>query len=198
MQFDKSKFLNESQFTSITTVKNKIIIGNTFSGDMSFFNGWKSRNGCNTQRVSHFSIDKDGTIYQHVNENITTQFSGEYLIDTDSISISLINEGWLVKTNKKYINLNGTEYTGKVIRQQWRGFKYWSPYPDKQTQSLSELILFLSKKYSIYNKIQPHYLLIDDIKTSSGVFFRGNITDHYTDVNPIFDNDKLKELLKWN
>jgi N-acetyl-anhydromuramyl-L-alanine amidase AmpD len=198
MKFDKTKWLNESQFTSISTVKNKIIIGNTFTDDMKFFNGWLLRNGNNNQRVSHFSIDKDGTIYQHVNENMTTQFSGEYLIDTDSISISLVNEGWLVKKNDKYINLNGTEYKNKVKRQQWRGFMYWAPYPNKQIQSLSKLILFLSKKYSIYNKIQPHYLLIDDIKSSSGIFFRGNITDHYTDVNPIFDNDKLKEILKWN
>lgn len=196
MKVNKKYLLPEST-TLINKNKDKIIIGNSFTSDSSYFNTWLRCNKYSKIRTSNYSIDKDGIIYQHTPSNQIMSFTNEIIIDKDSVSITLINEGWLIKHNKKMVNLNGHDYLGDFEMQRWRGMNYWAKYPETQLKSLSKLILFLSEKYSIYKLVHPHYVIIDDIKTLSGVFFRGNITDHYTDVNATFDNELLNKYLKW-
>ena len=68
MEINKEKYiLGESHYVNEEHKKTKIILTNSLTPDMRFFEGWKLRRNGKYKKVTPYTVDKDGTIYQHFN-----------------------------------------------------------------------------------------------------------------------------------
>ena len=170
---DKKTYkINDLQFYPEKIRKEKIIIGHSSSPDMKFAHGWLTREGGRYKNVAHFSIDKDGTIYQHIDPSFYCDFLGKKMIDKASISIMLVNEGWLEDTGSMYVDWANREYDDKVekiIYKKWRDKQYWAPYSEEQMFSLNELCLYLTNKFGIERNIMDHNVSDRDVLSFRGI-----------------------------
>ena len=128
--------LGEGNYYQTEFTKTKIIIGNTNNSDMKHVYGWKNRIlGNYRKKLLHLVLDRKGNIYQHFNPIYYSDFVGDKSIDKKSISISLENQGWLIKDilRDKYYDWIGNPYKRrvKVFEKRWRGQTYWDPYTPK-------------------------------------------------------------------
>ncbi len=192
MVIDKLSYQLKSVFYSkVDFDKRFIILGNTFSSNMLHYKGWERRDNGVYKNVTTYTIDKCGAIYQHYHPKYWSKFTGSE-IDQYAISISLVNEGWLIPDGDTYYNLNKNEYTNTPINKYWRGYDFWAEYTEEQYISLKSLILKLTKDFGIQPHITPYNTLIKDITTINGVICRGNISKQFSDLSPLFDFNKLK------
>ena len=194
IKIDRKKYkLNETNYVKEVFEKNRIIVGNSFSDDMSFINGWKKRCGGQYKKTSAFSIDKDGVIYQHYDPKYYSEFIYGDSINQTSIPITLINEGWLTQIGDEFYNLRNIKYTGDVINKYWRGYDFWSTYTDEQYSSLRELLLHLMKKFDIYEKVVSHNTKLNVPEKFNGMVTRSNFSKLHTDLSPTFNLNNLKK-----
>ena len=63
----KKYILSDANYFNKKCKKRKIILTNSLTSDMRFFEGWKLRRNGNYKKVTHYTIDKDGTIHEHFN-----------------------------------------------------------------------------------------------------------------------------------
>ena len=197
---DKKTYqLNDGQYYSEKIRKEKIVIGHSYSPDINFANGWLTREGGKYKGVSHFTIDKDGSTYQHIDPSFYCDFLNKKMIDKSSISITLVNEGWLKDRGDIFVDWANREYRGEVddlISRKWRQRQYWSPYNDEQIYSLNELCLYLTNKFGIERKVMEHNVSDKNALTFKGILFRSNFLIHHTDVSPAFDINNFTDLIK--
>ena len=197
---DKKTYqLNEEQYYTEKVRKEKIIIGHSYSPDVKFANGWLTREGGKYKSVSHFTIDKEGKIYQHIDPSFYCDFLNKKMIDKSSISVTLINEGWLKDTGGSFVDWANREYRGDVeelISRKWRERQYWSPYSDEQINGLNDLCLYLTNKFGIERNVMEHNVSDKASLTFKGILFRSNFLKHHTDVSPAFDIPTFTDLIK--
>jgi len=199
VKINKSEYvIKETNYIAEVFDKNKIILCNSFSKNMEFANGWVLRQGGEYKNTTAFSIDRDGTIYQHFNPKYYAHIVSEGEINEESIGITLVNEGWLdMIESGELINIRGQKYESDegFINQYWRAYNEWVTYTEEQYISLSELIMYLSKKYNIYSKVISHNTKIKNPNIMNGVLTRSNFDKESTDVSPAFDFNKLKNYI---
>ncbi len=178
--------------------KTQIVIGHTGRKDMRHVNGWRHRRNGKYKGGAAFTIDKDGTVYQHYDPKYYTDFIG---VDQDksNIPITLVNEGWfkLDRVNNVYIDWLGHTYSNKgvsVFERNWRGHEYWSKYTEEQMDSLKKLVLELCDRFEIKKECIGHCVYNADADIFDGITFRSNYKSEFTDISPAFDMDIFKEL----
>ncbi len=92
--------LKESNYFKDTDKKSLIVLGNSYTKDMSHVLGWENRKLGNFKKTATYSIDTLGNIYQHYPNYFSSNFINDYKIDIKLISILLVNEGYLkIKTS---------------------------------------------------------------------------------------------------
>jgi N-acetyl-anhydromuramyl-L-alanine amidase AmpD len=192
--------LTTNNYFDKSFIKKQIILGNTLLTDMSHINGWEHRLGGQYTKTSTYTIDRKGNIYQHFDPKYYSDFVGEKSIDKKSISISLENQGWLLKDLMKdrYIDWVGNIYKRKVkvIEKRWRGYTYWDPYTTKQYKATLDLIKYLCKEFDIPKKIIGHNTQIQSIEQYEGITYRSNYYKEKTDLSPAWDFKKIKNKLE--
>jgi len=175
MALDLSKIIGVDfpveQYVAVPTGKNQIVIHHTVSGEgvKGDINHWLST----TARVATaLIIDREGVIHQcfsskywahhlgiktgFIKEQGTTKSNLE--LNQKSIGIELDSYGGLVKKGKKFYTVYGNSIAAsKVVEleEEYRGYKAYEKYTDKQLATLKDLISFLCDKYGIdpsYNK----------------------------------------------
>ena len=187
----KTYKLDEPQFINEVTNKKRIILDNSFTSNMAYVNGWKTRLGGEYKRTSAFSIDRDGTVYQHFDPKFYSEIFDNDEFNRESIGITLVNEGWLLKRDKSYYNLRNQEYYGDVFEKYWRGYDFWSTYEDVQYESLKKLIIELTNNFDIYNKMVKHNTKLLNPLDLYGVISKSNFNVEYTGVSPAFNFNNL-------
>lgn len=197
MEIDKKSYvLNEDNYNKTKYTKNQIVIGHTGRKDMRHFDGWLTRRNGKYKKTSHFTIDKDGSIYQHFDPHYYSDFIGVEQ-DKSNISISLVNEGWLKKDNLNnvFIDWLGHIYSNKanIVEISWRNRTYWMKYTKEQTESLKELIQYLCEKYNIEKKCIGNCVYNYEIDLFDGITFRSNYDQEITDVSPALDMDLVNK-----
>mgnify|MGYP003659415401 FL=1 len=192
--------LTTNNYFDKSFIKKQIILGNTLLTDMSHINGWEHRLGGQYTKTSTYTIDRKGNIYQHFDPKYYSDFVGEKSVDKKSISISLENQGWLLKDLMKdrYIDWVGNIYKRKVkvIEKRWRGYTYWDPYTTKQYKATLDLIKYLCKEFDIPKKIIGHNTQIQSIEQYEGITYRSNYYKEKTDLSPAWDFKKIKNKLE--
>ena len=125
MRINKTKFiLEEDNFFSEPQEKNKIVLRNSSTPDMKFFNGWLLRRNGKYKKVTQYTVDRDGKVYEHYDPTYYSGFMGIKTLDKQTIGITLVNQGWLKKDSltNKYKDWVGNIYKGSdVFKKQWRG-----------------------------------------------------------------------------
>jgi hypothetical protein len=195
---DKTSYtLTENNYYQVEYKKNQIVIGHSGRKEMRHFGGWINRRNGKHKKGASFTIDKEGTIYQHFDPKYYTDFVGVEQ-DKSNISIVLVNEGWLEldKLNNIYIDWLGHTYSKKslVKEQNWRNHKYWMRYTDEQMLSLKELVLYLCEEFKIKKDFIGHCVYDEDADIFNGITFRSNYKSELTDVSPAFEMDILNKL----
>lgn len=201
---NKEKYrLPEKNYIPIETDKKRIVIGNSFSVDMSHYNGWLHRYNGRYQKTAPYTISIDGTIYEHFDPKYYSEILGNQKFDEASTLIVIENEGWLIKDlndENKYITHVGNIYnrTETVFMKKWRHNRYWAPYNEKQIDSLIILIKDLCGRFNIPEDVISHNTKISDAHTYEGILYKSNLNTYFTDVNPCFDFSLVKDKVEIN
>jgi N-acetyl-anhydromuramyl-L-alanine amidase AmpD len=197
MEINKETYnLGTNNFYDKEFEKKQIILGNTLVPDMKHVNGWETRLGGKYTKTSTFTVDRKGNIHQHFDPKYYSDFIGDKSVDKKSITISIENQGWLVKDllKDRYVDWVGNIYKRrvKVIEKRWRGFSYWDPYTPKQYKATLELIEYLCKEFNITKKVIGHNTQIENVHLYEGITYRSNYSKEKTDLSPAWDFKKVK------
>jgi len=195
--------LTEKNYHKIETDKKRIVVGNSFSANMGHYTGWLTRYNGAYKKTTMYTISVNGDIYKHFEPIYYSDVLGLQTFDESSISISIENEGWLIKDlneENKYITYVGNIYNraDEVFVKKWRHNKYWAPYTQKQTDSLIYLINELCKQFNIPKNVIPHNTKIYNAHSHEGILYKSNLNTYFTDVNPSFDFLYVKEKIELN
>ena len=197
---DKNYILSNKNYYESNFEKKQIVIVHSLSKDMSFFNGWTKRLGGNFKKTTPFTIDMFGEVHQHFSPKNYSDFIGFDPYDKKVIPILLVNEGWLLKDiiNNRFLDWVGNIYDreDKIVERRWRSHTYWSPYPEKQIESLVLLVNELCKEFNIEKKVINHNTQVFDIDKFEGVVFKSNYNKNTTDLSPAFEYNKFKQLIE--
>jgi N-acetyl-anhydromuramyl-L-alanine amidase AmpD len=200
---DKDTYrLSETNFHPKEFTKHQIILGNSLNVKDNLYYGWKNRLCGNYTHTSTFTIDRKGNIYQNFNPKYYSDFINKKGVDKKIISITLENQGWLLKDllKDKYIDWVGNIYKrkAKVIEKRWRGKQYWDPYTASQIKSTTQLIDYLCEEYDIPNNCVGHNTFIEGIELFEGITYRSNYYKDNTDLSPAWDFKKFKKKIEKN
>lgn len=200
--------LPQDQYIVEETKKSIIVIHHTAGGSaQSSIEGWKK----DPQKIAtHVVIDRDGTIYQcysskywayhlGLKEELFHQHGLQYQnIDKISLSIELANYGEVIqKEDKKWYNTYGGVINNGVTIYSipFKNIHYFESYTSLQIESLKQLILFWSAKFSI--PLDYHEDMWDvsnnALKGQSGIWTHVSFRKDKSDCHP---QEDLKEMLK--
>ena len=117
--------LPENNFFKTETNKKRVVIGNSFSTNMTHYIGWLNRYDGYYKKTAAFTVKLDGTIHQHFDPKYYSEITGNDKFDESSILVLLENEGWLIKDlneENKYITCVGNIYNRDdvVFNKKWR------------------------------------------------------------------------------
>ena len=195
---DEEKYkLTKNNYYDFAYEKTQIVIGHNGRKDMRHFNGWTRRNFGNYKKTSTYTIDRDGKVYQHHNPIYFSDFI-DHEQDKCSISISLVNVGWLKYDSMGgiYRDWLGHSYSTKnnFIKKSWRNKDFWFPYTKEQEESLFLLVKKLCDDFNIKKECIGSNIYDENADIYKGITFRSNYYSELTDVSPAFKMDLFKEL----
>ena len=188
--------LTEKNYYPEVTKKLRIIIGNIPYNDLSFFTGWKLRYDGQYKNTCHYTIDNNGIVRNHFSTDYYSSFMGVQEIDKETISIGLLNLGWARHnvSNSKWLDWMENEIKiqpKQLIQKQWREYKYWHPYENKQIKSLVKLLKELTEDHGIERLMVDNNTLLISKKEFWPISFISNYFYYRTDVTPAFPFDDV-------
>jgi len=196
---DTTYALSSKNYIDLKTTKNFIIIGGTLNTDMRHYIGWVNRYNGQYKKTAHYTIDKDGKVFQHFDPSLCSEYFEKKSLNSKSVIVLLENEGWLIKDSDKNLHLTwlGDIYNGKeVFEKKWRGQTYWSPYTKEQLSSAIELSKKLCSDLKIPFSAISHNTKIDKLVDYQGVLYKSNFEKHFTDVNPSWGFIEFKNAIE--
>jgi N-acetyl-anhydromuramyl-L-alanine amidase AmpD len=169
--------------------KKQIILCNTASTLEDHLIKLANRYNGNYNKIPHFTISVDGTIYQHLNPEIVSNFMSYDNIDTLGIIITIENVGWLDYNlkNNEFSDWSGKIFHGDMIEKSWKNKRYWAPYKIEQILSLLYLLNYLCDRYSIEKQFTGNNVTINKPKSFKGIINRSNYNKNYYDLSPAMD-----------
>lgn len=193
--------LSDKHYSNVKTIKKRIVIGNSFSVNMSHYEGWLNRYNGKYKKTAMYTITLDGEIYEHFSPEYYSEIIGDKNFDESTITILLENEGWLIKDlndENRYITYVGNIYNriDEVFVKKWRHNKYWAPYTQKQVDSTILLINKLCDEFEIPKNVVTHNTKMSNSHSFEGILYKGNLNTYFTDVNPSWDFISVKEKIE--
>ncbi len=188
MVINKDFLVGENLYTKKTEDKNRIIINDTsrleLSHHLSSFELLK--------KIPHYTIDRDGVIYEHFNINYYSDYYSDYPeLNKSSIIISMMNAGNLVyKNDIGFMNwANDAIDAVDVYEFVWKSYRFWHTYPTKQLITLRSLLKQITE---LIPDINPTNIFGSGIYDERALFYHGvisesNIFRSSYSVNPNFD-----------
>lgn len=178
--------------------KKQIILCHTSRESKEFLDSLSLRYNGKYDKIPNYLIERDGSIINLLQDDEYTSYFQNEKINKKSIIISLENLGWLEKRPLKddYINWKGDIYSGEIFNRKWRDYIFWQPYTEIQYKQLGKLCLRMMDKFGIDKQVIEHNTKIEGIEKFSGVVSRSNFNTLFTDLNPSFDFEKLKKIIK--
>jgi len=179
------------------SVKTQIVLATSLRKDNYHITRLLHKDYGNTKKWNTFTIDREGTIFQHFDDKFHTDFLGVKEGDKRSISIVLENMGCLFPTaSGKYINWL-SEYcdNDKVENFDWLGCKFWEKFTNPQIESLVNLCENMCEKHNIPKACIEFIHHHKNISKFRGIVFRSNYIEDSSDIQPLFDIPKFNEML---
>lgn len=177
--------------------KKQIILTDTKRNYKDFINSLRYRYNKKNPYLPNYVITKNGDVYTIIDPTQYSLYMEDVDIDSNAITISLENLGWLKKNplEDTYVTWLGDIYKSKVFEKKWRDHTYWDIYTDKQMKSLSKLIITLCNDFNINKECLGTNVKWDNVKNFNGIVSKSNFDVSYKDVNPAFDFKLLKKLI---
>lgn len=195
MKIDKKTYqLDKNNFYQESYTKTQIVVGHTGRKKMRHFESWINRRNGNYKKTTPFTIDVDGTIYQHYDPKYYSDFLNCEQ-DKCNIPIVLVNQGWLKLNDMNvYVDWLGHIYSRGIepIERSWRDYRYWAKYTEKQFIALKKLIDYLCKEFNIERNVIGNNVYDENVDLFKGITFRSNYHRDLTDVSPAFEIEKIK------
>ena len=95
---DKKTYkLSDKNYYEKEFIKHQVVIGNSFSENLNHLKRWEHRLVGEYTKTYTFTIDRKGNIYQHYDTKYYSDFINDKMIDKKIISITIENQGWLLK-----------------------------------------------------------------------------------------------------
>lgn len=178
--------------------KNQIILTHTGRNVENYLASLTYRYNRKFDRIPNYVIKKNGGVLQLLDNIEHTNYFNEPNINRNGIIISLENLGWLEKQplENYYVNWIGDIYNGIPYERKWRDYFFWDKYTSSQIESLGYLIKTIIDEMKITKEITGHNTKINGIEIFKGIVSRSNFDVNYTDVNPSFDFDKLRNIIE--
>jgi hypothetical protein len=215
MALDLSKIISVDfpvdQYVATRTRKSQIVLHHTVSGAgvKGDVNHWASSKA---RVATSVIIDREGVIHQcfstrywahhlgvktgFIREQGTAKSNLE--LNQASIGIELDSYGGLVKKGQKFYTVYGNEIAkSKVVeyKEEFRGYKYYEKYTDKQLKTMKDLIEYLCDKYSIPSdfKLESFNVSKDALNGVPGIYSHTSYRSDKSDVHP---QEELIAILK--
>jgi N-acetyl-anhydromuramyl-L-alanine amidase AmpD len=196
----KTYKLEPKNYTPIESKKTRIVLGHTNNYDMKHFIGWQKRLNGKYQKTAHFTISKDGNVYEHFDPKFYSSYFKYHDLNSKSIVVLLENEGYLIKDskNQQFITWLGDIYKGgsDVLEKKWRNLNYWAPYTKEQMNSAVELVNTLCDDFNIPRDTINHNTKLNSLGDFSGILYKANLDKFYTDLNPTWDFEVFKNKIE--
>jgi N-acetyl-anhydromuramyl-L-alanine amidase AmpD len=179
------------------TAKTQIVIASSLRKDSRHIIRLQHKDYSNIKKWNTYTINRDGTVYQHYDDKYHSDFLGIKEGDKRSISIVLENMGCLFATPiEKYVNwLNEVCDEECVVKQEWLGYEYFENFPDVQIKSLILLCKELCDKYNIPKTFIEFHNYHKEIYKFRGIVFHSNYIEDSSDINPLLKIEELNEML---
>ena len=147
-------------FIASATIKDTIVLHYTGGGSLA---GAEATLGLKDYVNVHYCIDKDGTVYQYIDEKYWAYHTGTGKAnDRHYIGIEIVNWGHLARKGNKLCSwVNSVIDWDKTVRcTKFRGFEYWEKLTPQQEAVLPELIAEIKarnpiKKVITHAKVKP-------------------------------------------
>lgn len=196
----KSFKLSADNFIPIETIKTRVVLGHTQNNHMKHFTGWQKRLNGKYKKTAHYTISRDGSIYEHFDPKYTSKYFKYHDLNSKSIIILLENDGYLTKDSKsgEFITWLGDIYKceSSVYEKKWRNLNYWCPYSKEQLESTLNLTRKLCEEFNIPKITINHNTKINELGNFSGVLYKANLEKYYTDLNPSWYFEIFKNKLE--
>jgi len=176
------------------TKKSQIILFDTNRKFNDYIGKIKYRNNGNYSDIPHFIVTKMGLVYNIFNPNYSSNTFNIPKLDNKQIKIAVENLGWLQKNTITGIlhNWIGDPYRSEPYVKKWRGYFYWDPYTEEQTESLNKLCEYIIDNYNIEHNIVQNQGYFKNSIYFNGILSKSNFSTIYSDINPSF---KFNEIL---
>jgi len=169
----KKIYLPDDEYFPEKTEKKSIVLHHTAGSHrpdwvVSTWDRDKTKGGKSLRVATHFVVggkstrdgntEWDGVIVEAFDlrywaHHLGTKNTNNSLLNKQSIGIEICNYGPLTKTQDgeffTYVNSKVPEKDVVDLGKNWRGFRYYQNYTDKQIESVKYIIETVSKKYSI-------------------------------------------------
>jgi N-acetyl-anhydromuramyl-L-alanine amidase AmpD len=199
MLIDKKTYaVKEHNRHKVKSAKTQIVIATSLRKNNYHITRLLHKDFGNSKNWSTYSINRNGTVFQHFDMKFHSNFLGIKEADKKSISIVLENMGCLFKSpNGKYINwLNEECDEENIINKKWLGYNYWEKFTKEQLESLVLLCREICEKHNIPKVcIDFHHYHKDTLKFR-GIVFRSNYIEDSSDINPLFNISEFNEMLR--
>ena len=167
------KYLPEDEYFSEETIKNSIVLHHTAGSHrpdwvVSAWDRDKTKGGKSLRVATHYIVggkstrdgntEWDGKIIESFDlkywaHHIGSKSSNNSQLNKQSVGIEICNYGPLTRSQSgeffTYVNTLVPKEDVIDLGKNFRGYRYYHNYTDKQIESVKELILSLSEKYSI-------------------------------------------------
>jgi N-acetyl-anhydromuramyl-L-alanine amidase AmpD len=192
----KTYQLGEKNYVRLESDKSLIVLGHTNNSEMKHFIGWQKRLGGVYKKTAHFTILRNGTIYQHFDTKYSSEYFSNQSLNNKSIIILLENEGYLTKDSEtnEFITWLGDIYKEKnnIVEKKWRNLNFWVSYTKEQFDSTIELVKSICMNHRIPKDSMNHNTKVNDLGGFSGIVYKANLEKFYTDLNPTWNFQLFK------
>lgn len=197
MEINNEHKLKTANYIRVISDKRQILLGNTHHYNLNHIKYSINRNNGTYDKLPHFTITKDGKIYQHFDIKFYSNYLGcEYT--KDIISIALENIGQIFEEKGVYYDIYNNTYEHTPFEKNWKNCSMWDPYTEAQLESCIYLCDKLIKDGVITRAVMPTNVFKQDIPNFKGICYRSNYDSKHYDLNPNWDFEKFKEKIEKN
>lgn len=199
MLIDNKKYaVKEHNRHKTKSVKTQIVIATSLRKDSYHITRLSHKEFGNTKKWNTYTINRNGTVFQHFDTKYHSDFLGIKEADKQSVSIVLENMGCLFKSpSGKYINwLNEVCDEENVINKKWLGYNYWEKFTKEQVETLVLLCREICETHNIPKVCVDFHHYHKDMLKFRGIVFKSNYIEDSSDINPLFNIPEFNEMLR--